>query len=176
MFFFDHLSLITLSPDQRDHRAGSQLKKNVNWKSHISWGQPLISTDLFYFIFYFFRSILFGRFRQTTNTHKTNRKSKLPTSAMPMSPTTFCIIQGIARTQSPTNKNDALELPTFGVIVGVSPTEVQWKSLALEEPPSWSWLTSAPGKYAPPESRTCIYDKIKQFTLEQWKEHNVSTK
>ena len=44
--------------------------------------------------------------------------------------------QGIARTQSPTNKNYALELPTFGVIVGVSPTEVQWKGLTLEEPPS----------------------------------------
>ena len=44
--------------------------------------------------------------------------------------------QGIARTQSPTNKNYALELPTFGVIVGVSPAEVQWKGLALEEPPS----------------------------------------
>ena len=27
--------------------------------------------------------------------------------------------QGIARTQSPTNKNYALELPTFGAIVGV---------------------------------------------------------
>ena len=48
----------------------------------------------------------------------------------------------------PTIKNCALELPTFGVIVGVSPTEVQWKGLTLEEPPSWSWLTSAPGKYA----------------------------
>ena len=44
--------------------------------------------------------------------------------------------QGIARTQSPTNKNYALELPTFGAIVGVSLTEVQWKGLALEEPPS----------------------------------------
>ena len=44
--------------------------------------------------------------------------------------------KGIARTQSPTNKNYALELPTFGVIVGVSPTEVQWKGLTLEEPPS----------------------------------------
>lgn len=44
--------------------------------------------------------------------------------------------QGIARTQSPTIKNDAFELPTFGVIVGVSPTEVQWKGLTLEEPPS----------------------------------------
>ena len=55
--------------------------------------------------------------------------------------------QGIARTQSPTNKNYALELPTFGVIVGVSPTEVQWKGLTLEEPPSWSRLTSVPGKY-----------------------------
>jgi hypothetical protein len=45
-------------------------------------------------------------------------------------------IKGIARTQSPTNKNYALELPTFGVIVGVSPTGVQWRGLALEEPPS----------------------------------------
>ena len=44
--------------------------------------------------------------------------------------------QGIARTQSPTNKNYALELPTFGAIVGVSQTEVQWNGLALEEPPS----------------------------------------
>ena len=27
------------------------------------------------------------------------------------------------------------ELPTFRVIAGVSPTEVQWKDLALGEPP-----------------------------------------
>ena len=33
--------------------------------------------------------------------------------------------QGFARTQSPTNKNYALELPTFGVIAGVNPIEVQ---------------------------------------------------
>ena len=59
----------------------------------------------------------------------------------------FAICKGIARTQSPTIKNYALELPTFGVIVGVSLTGVQWRGLALEEPPSWSWLTSAPGKY-----------------------------
>ena len=38
--------------------------------------------------------------------------------------------QGLARTQSPTTKNYAPELPTFGVIAGVSPTEVQWKGLA----------------------------------------------
>ena len=44
--------------------------------------------------------------------------------------------EGIARTQSPTNKNYALELPTFGAIVGVSQTEVQWDGLILEEPPS----------------------------------------
>jgi len=56
--------------------------------------------------------------------------------------------KGIARTQSPTIKNYAFELPTFGVIVGVSPTVVQWKGLTLEEPPSWSRLTSTPGKYA----------------------------
>ena len=44
--------------------------------------------------------------------------------------------QGIARTQSPTNKNYALELNTFGPIVRVSSPEVQWESLTLEEPPS----------------------------------------
>ena len=60
----------------------------------------------------------------------------------------FIIHKGIARTQSPTNKNYALELPTFGAIVGVSQTEVQWNGLILEEPPSWSRLTSVPGKYA----------------------------
>ena len=42
----------------------------------------------------------------------------------------------IARTQSTTNKNYAFELPTFGVIVGVSQTDVQWEGLTLEEPPS----------------------------------------
>ena len=42
----------------------------------------------------------------------------------------------IARTQSTTNKNYALELPMFGVIIGVSQTDVQWKGLTLEEPPS----------------------------------------
>ena len=46
--------------------------------------------------------------------------------------------QGIARTQSPTNKNYAFELPTFGAIVGVSQTEVQWDGLILKEPLSRS--------------------------------------
>ena len=46
--------------------------------------------------------------------------------------------QGIARTQSPTNKNCAPKVPTFGVLVQVSPTVVQWKGLAVGEPPSWS--------------------------------------
>ena len=43
--------------------------------------------------------------------------------------------QGLARTQIPTNINYAVEFPTFGEIAGVSSTEVQWKSLALREPP-----------------------------------------
>ena len=34
--------------------------------------------------------------------------------------------QGLARTQTPTTKNYAPELPTFGVIAGVNQTEVQW--------------------------------------------------
>ena len=46
--------------------------------------------------------------------------------------------QGIARTQSPTNKNCAPESPTFGVIAAVSPTGVQWKGLTLGEPPNGS--------------------------------------
>ena len=47
---------------------------------------------------------------------------------------------GIARTQSPTNKNYALKWSTFETIVVVNQPEVQWASLILEEPPSWSWL------------------------------------
>jgi len=43
--------------------------------------------------------------------------------------------QGIARTQSPTTTNYALDLPTFGVIAGVNPTEVQWKGLTLGDRP-----------------------------------------
>ena len=43
--------------------------------------------------------------------------------------------EGIARTQSPTTTNYALDLPTFGVIAGVNPTEVQWKGLALGDRP-----------------------------------------
>ena len=39
--------------------------------------------------------------------------------------------KGIARTQTPTTKNYALELPAFEVIAGVNLTEVQWKGLAL---------------------------------------------
>ena len=38
--------------------------------------------------------------------------------------------QEIARTQSPTIKNYALELPTFGAIVGVSQTEAQWNTIS----------------------------------------------
>ena len=44
-------------------------------------------------------------------------------------------LQGLARTQIPTNKNYALEFPTFGEIAGVNQTVVQWSGLALEEPP-----------------------------------------
>ncbi len=47
--------------------------------------------------------------------------------------------QGRARTQSPTTRNYAVEIPTFGEFAEVSSTGVQWLSLALGEPPSWSW-------------------------------------
>ena len=38
--------------------------------------------------------------------------------------------------------------PHLGKSQGSTTPKVQWSSLALEEPPSWSWLTSRPGKYA----------------------------
>ena len=34
-------------------------------------------------------------------------------------------VRGLARTQVPTTRNYTLELPTFGVIAGVNPIEVQ---------------------------------------------------
>ena len=60
----------------------------------------------------------------------------------------FHIKQGIARTQSPTNKNYAAKFPTFGEIVGVNRPAVQWNSLVLGELPPWSQLAPQPGKYA----------------------------
>ena len=47
-------------------------------------------------------------------------------------------LQGFARTQFPTNINYDPEVITFGLLAGVSLTEVQWKGLFLGEPPSWS--------------------------------------
>ena len=49
--------------------------------------------------------------------------------------------------RSPTNRNYAVELPTFGAIARVNTTGVQWQRLALGEPPWWSRLTPPPGKY-----------------------------
>ena len=43
--------------------------------------------------------------------------------------------QGLARTQTPILINCVPELPTFGVIASVNPTEVQWNVLFLGEPP-----------------------------------------
>ena len=61
---------------------------------------------------------------------------------------TFSAYRGRARTQAPTTRNYTVELPTFAVIAGVSPSVVQCKSLTLEETPRWSGLTSPSGKYA----------------------------
>ena len=58
------------------------------------------------------------------------------------------IVRGLARTQVPTTRNYTLELPTFGVIAGVNPIEVQWEGLTLRGLPSWSQLPPASGKYA----------------------------
>ena len=49
-----------------------------------------------------------------------------------------CFIQGIARTQSPTNINYAPESSTFGKIAKVKRSGVQWNILALGEPPCGS--------------------------------------
>jgi hypothetical protein len=85
--------------------------------------------------------------KSSVNTHSTAISTGGPV-ATSVSVIGVYVYKGIARTQSPTIKNYAFELPTFGVIVGVSPTLVQWRGLTLEEPPSWSRLTSTPGKYA----------------------------
>ena len=60
----------------------------------------------------------------------------VPTSSTFYFPVSTFYLKGLARTQIPTNINYAIEFPTFGEIAGVNPTEVQWKGLALEEPPS----------------------------------------
>ena len=87
--------------------------------------------------------------RNTKNCHlRIINKFEVNLCNNPMNLARYYVYKGIARTQSPTIKNYAFELPTFGVIVGVSPAVVQWKGLTLEEPPSWSRLTSTPGKYA----------------------------
>ena len=52
----------------------------------------------------------------------------------------LCSFRERARTHAPTTRNCTVELPTFAVIAGVSPGEVQYKSLTLEEAPSWSGL------------------------------------
>lgn len=73
-----------------------------------------------------------------------------------------CFWWGKARTQSPTHKNDDVELPTFGAIVGVSPTEVQWKGLALGERPYWSSLL--PAQVSMPLGGFCWLHITKIFT------------
>lgn len=60
----------------------------------------------------------------------------------------FIINVGTARTPFPATKNYTHELFTLGIIAEVNSAEVQWPSLTPEEPPSWSRLTSTPGKYA----------------------------
>ena len=46
-----------------------------------------------------------------------------------------CLEQGIARTQSPSPRNYALESSTFEMIGEVNPPEVQWTGLAPGVPP-----------------------------------------
>ena len=82
--------------------------------------------------------------------------------------------RGIARTQSPTNKNDALELPTFGVIIGVNHSGVQCYSLTLGKPPSWSWLIPVPGKYAL-HGKVRGYRTTFQFCGHWWVQFRLAT-
>jgi len=49
---------------------------------------------------------------------------------------TFIIKFGTARTPFPATKNNTHELFTLGIIAEVNSAEVQWISLAPEEPPS----------------------------------------
>ena len=48
----------------------------------------------------------------------------------------LAVLSGSARTLDPTNKNYAPELSTFGIIIEVNRSEVQWNSLSLEKLPS----------------------------------------
>ena len=108
--------------------------------------------------------------KSSVNTHSIAISTGEPV-ATSVSVIAVCVCKGIARTQSPTIKNYAFELPTFGVIVGVSPTLVQWKGLTLEEPPSWSRLTSTPGKYA---NRTWA-QPINQLKTKTYQRSKLST-
>ena len=47
----------------------------------------------------------------------------------------FLVLLGDARMRSPTTKNYAPELPTFGAIASVSLAKVQWQCLFLEDLP-----------------------------------------
>ena len=58
------------------------------------------------------------------------------------------VMKGDSANAVPHDINYASEFPTFGEIAEVNSTGVQWSSLALGEPPWWSWLTPMPGKYA----------------------------
>ena len=83
-------------------------------------------------------------FCKLTRTSKpgTERKDRELGSQLPASRfqgPLFCLQhnhQGRARTQSPTTRNYAVEIPTFGEFAWVSTAAVQWLSLALGEPPS----------------------------------------
>ena len=66
-----------------------------------------------------------------------NKKSLLPYHYIDrVLSTSKTFLQGLARTHVPTNRNYDPEVITFGLLAGVSQTEVQWKGLFLGEPPS----------------------------------------
>ena len=73
--------------------------------------------------------------------------------------------EGHARTQNPQNRNYVVKLSTFGIIVGVNPTLVQWKGLTLGKPSSWSWFIPLPGKYEQQLGKCSIVKKQEKANI-----------
>ena len=73
----------------------------------------------------------------------------------------FHFRQGIARTQSPSPRNYALESSTFEMIGEVNPPEVQWTGLAPGVPPNGSGFL--PCQVSMLAQRVCISPRQKHF-------------
>jgi hypothetical protein len=87
-------------------------------------------------------------------------------------PIPFSFFQRRALKQSPTTTNYAVEFPTFGEIAGVSTSGVQWISLALGKPPSWSWYlpcqVSMSISFSTHYNLTSIFSSLTNFLFLLW--------